>query len=650
MFKCNELKRILPTFFAVAIMLALYSWPKNAAFSNENVLLSAQERVQNSGTCVFGGINLFDEAQLLDAYDWTETDGIYSGTIGNLKNTYDLNTDGFHIGNGFKKNTQYIISLEAFTVGPSVTSGNTIHFRVLYTDGTDTGVIYIEATDSWQKKTVTTEKNKTVSKIYLSYSNSSAVGNTLSLRNFKIEEDTFKIVYSPWAYANPDARYSEGHFDDNAVKQVTLKWKKGTVNKKGIVTSDANTAICVLPTGLKSMKIADGYSLRMFCYSHNGSYMGILASQYPLGVASDDCFTFNGVIDNIEKIKQDVSAEYLIAQIEGLSIYNDEQASILGSNVCTAYGKDCDLNEYVPPYFVAPLYNAIEDAKTDMRKCGTDGFSFIFTTDNHWYHNTGHSPALVRAAQQATGIQNVVLGGDLIDGGPVKDIQLELLREVANRYIDAAWNTWYCFGNHDSNTVGQTTKPELHFSSGEVYAATQEINGDKAVYSTDGFNDYYWDDPVSRTRVIVVDSKVEGANLWNSEVNWFNTTLASTPVNYRIIVFMHIWYGWNYTEKCHEITNQGRQISEAINTWNTMHDSPKVIAAFGGHIHVDKNYTTQSGVPIILTTTDRLDDVSRLGTKDEQVVDIVTINYSDNTIYCRRIGRGSDREIAYSLS
>ena len=89
-----------------------------------------------------------------------------------------------------------------------------------------------------------------------------------------------------------------------------------------------------------------------------------------------------------------------------------------------------------------------------------------------------------------------------------------------------------------------------------------------------------------------------------------------------------------------------------------------VEAIFGGHVHIDCDFKTPGGIPIIITDTDSsqtfmtyIDEDSgdavknySAGTITECAFDAVNINYATKTIKCIRIGRGENRTISYDTT
>lgn len=135
--------------------------------------------------------NLFDSSQLNNGTIQNSNDA-YTGTA---KNFYDFG--GLSIYGGYKQNTQYAISLSAYTTYSGATTIG-LKINVDYTDGTSTsGIIqYQRNTNSYTRKTAVTTAGKTVSQIRFSYSN--GANDTWYVKEIQIEEGDTSTDYIPF--------------------------------------------------------------------------------------------------------------------------------------------------------------------------------------------------------------------------------------------------------------------------------------------------------------------------------------------------------------------------------------------------------------------------------------------------------------------
>lgn len=605
------------------------------------------ERLSDFTYC---GKNLFNEQNLLKASGWIVNSGDYYGVLSNLITQFSSSTNGLEIFGDFLANTQYTVSFKCYNADADGTeTGNSFKIETYYTDDTSNTIMYVNRKiNTFTLKYGTTTASKTVKKICILPV--AAITETWHIKEFQIEKSTVNTAFETF-YLSAIDEYARDNVDvinSLIYKKATVKWLRGVVNANGVISA-GNGAYCILPVSTTYIKLDSGITAHIGLYNLSCEWIGKVNSAYEVDSVSGNWYSFTGQVD-ISKILTKFNAAYCVVALTDSTITNDALATNNAPSECEVYCYDYSDLEYIPLYFISSLEDGISNAKSDMGSCGKNGFSFIFTTDNHWYHNSGHSPALVKAIQDKTKITDIILGGDLIDGGTNKSEQLELLANVDSYFINPSWYTRYCFGNHDSNKVGQGSATELHFSNAEVYMATQKPQEYEVIYSDDGYVDYYYDDETTKTRVIVVDSKIEGISLYASQTAWFESILASTPSTYKIIVIMHIWKAIGNDSFGLQDAQQGTQIITIVDAWNTAHVSPKVVAMFGGHVHVDANYTTETGVPLILTTCDRMATLADANSAGEQAIDIITVNYASSKINCRRVGRGSDREFNYSIT
>jgi len=119
------------------------------------------------------------------------------------------------------------------------------------------------------------------------------------------------------------------------------------------------------------------------------------------------------------------------------------------------------------------------------------GRSFIFITDTHWSHNSGHSTAQMKYVGDKTGIKTVVFAGDSFDWGTDRHDALRQLQ----LYTDGCLETFgedfhYVIGNHDANSwaVGKGKCP---LETGlipdtTIFKVTQSHIQDKVVFDEAG--------------------------------------------------------------------------------------------------------------------------------------------------------------------
>ena len=297
----------------------------------------------------------------------------------------------------------------------------------------------------------------------------------------------------------------------------------------------------------------------------------------------------------------------------------------------------------VPYYFDSQLQTKEAAIKTAMLDAGKNGSTFVFITDVHWPDNSKHSPALIKHILQRLPIENVFYGGDTFNGGTQAE-SIGYMSDFGTKMHQAAERFFAIKGNHDNNLNdgGEGFDGDYFYTLLLKYADYQVVSGD--------YNNYYFDNGMTKTRFIVLDTGQVGDHHTSEQSTWLGSALNSMPNGYHAIILLHIAYG---TEADLNNNTPAPTMAAAISVadaFNAQNNDKKVEAFISGHLHNDANKTTSGGIPIILTDCDARQTTSGnpqvVGTIGEQAFDVITIDYS-GTITCVRVGRGSDRVITY---
>lgn len=312
---------------------------------------------------------------------------------------------------------------------------------------------------------------------------------------------------------------------------------------------------------------------------------------------------------------------------------------------------DGDVN--IPGYFSTNLESAIESARDNITECGIDGDSFFMLSDLHWENNSKHSGALIAKANDKLNAGKIICCGDVINGTAKVDA-VDNMASAINSYKNIT--RFYCLlGNHDLNGIGTTAQDQL--TRDEAYALINKESDFVMQYGEPCY--YYFDNPTTKTRYICLDTGTNG-NLGTDQNAWLTNVLSDTPENWHILIFAHLLYtadSWQAGLQPSDLhmTTYFTALCTQFDAYNASNNGKTIEAIFGGHTHIDANFTTTGGIPIVLIDTDSRGTYSSAGgtanTVNEQCVDIVTIKYkgtnSQGSIKCARIGRGSNRVINY---
>lgn len=316
---------------------------------------------------------------------------------------------------------------------------------------------------------------------------------------------------------------------------------------------------------------------------------------------------------------------------------------------------DVSYLDTIPNYYISEVNSAIDSISENMNTCGKNGETFVFITDIHWETNTRHSPELIRYILDRLNINKIICGGDLINQG-AKSAMINTLHECVRSFNIK--NTFFpiAFGNHDSNKNGSSSSD--YFDMNTEYALLMKQCDDKVHYLNDGTDwSMYFDVEATKTRFIICDTGENGTFLSYDELC---ECLNAAPSGYTVIIVAHWLYNENAKsafcinlESIVDAYNGRESVTVGGSTYDFTSASGNIASVIAGHIHNDMDFSTSDGIPFIFTDCDngpRSNNTSYPyvpGTITEQCFDVVTIDYTNKTVKCVRIGRGADRNFTY---
>lgn len=305
----------------------------------------------------------------------------------------------------------------------------------------------------------------------------------------------------------------------------------------------------------------------------------------------------------------------------------------------------------VPSYFAENIEDTVKSAREDMSVVGLDGDNLIFITDIHWENNSKNSPSIIRTICGELNIDNVVFGGDAINGQASQETAMAMFSTIAGQLLSARSRNFVAvIGNHDFNGADGGTA----FDDGpKVFYSIFNKNMDYLA-KHGGPTYYYFDNPSTQTRFIVLDT---GASYTvpETQANWLTQVLNNTDVSLRVVIFMHTFLrerakyqddtfiGYDY-----EVASSGQTVEGIVDTAKA--NGKNIQCVIAGHAHIDYNVQTDGRIPVIGTDCDGRQSLqwpTTVGTINEQAFDVITIDYVNKTIKCRRVGRGKSRIIHY---
>lgn len=325
-----------------------------------------------------------------------------------------------------------------------------------------------------------------------------------------------------------------------------------------------------------------------------------------------------------------------------------------------------DIVYAVPSYYVEHLKEKERLINETILTVKGDYSSFIFFTDAHWGDNAKHSPSLINHLVHNTPIKDVFFGGDVITTRfeDPKD-GIELIDSFRESFDTIKCDMYYLYGNHDNNSDHFPDDIQRHIPEEMVFESLQ-TNMPGCIYGN--HYNFYLDRNASKTRYICLDTgRYFYPQLRNNTletVQFLIDSLNSTDDQWRIIVISHLWCDLDYnTPRETYLSDYIKDYLKILDSYNTntighfsynneslaydfTDSTSKIICCIGGHCHVDTIHYSESGIPIIITTTDSMQTINNenaeIGTKNEQAITAFICDYENSMIIMYRIGRGND--------
>lgn len=342
-----------------------------------------------------------------------------------------------------------------------------------------------------------------------------------------------------------------------------------------------------------------------------------------------------------------------------------------GTKTLATAGKYCDRNievnvnvpggmPVVPSYWKSYLEAKATEINTALNAAGDNKSAFLWYTDAHWLYNFKQSPMLLKFLSKNTGMKKTFFGGDIAQE---KTGEIAMLTAWQERVKDIP-NHHSVIGNHDN----QVTELATAADRGDFFILP-ERTGDMSI-GTDATNGklyYYIDNHIENTRYICLST----GRMWTykDEMVWCAEVLNTTPKNWHIVVISHLWLNNDYTGDdgilnatppdyvqslldMFDAYNYRGSGTTAVNSvaYDFTNANGKIEFVIGGHVHRDYDFSTQTGIPIILTECDA--NVSRApssvvteGTVTENCVYAIVADYGAKAVKVINVGRGDTRNV-----
>lgn len=330
----------------------------------------------------------------------------------------------------------------------------------------------------------------------------------------------------------------------------------------------------------------------------------------------------------------------------------------------------------VPSYWLDELKAKADAIQQAMEAAGRNKSVFLWYTDAHWPTNSKISPALLKYLVEYTSMNKVNFGGDIVgDPNPHNHENTKYVYEW-RKMIAGIPNHHSVYGNHD---VCHRSVNVNNIAYAQLLADEESMN-----MVVGGESYYYIDNPAEKTRYLYLAYLTAGAGFTDTETanemmaqgKFITDALMNVKEGWHVVAISHRWY--QYTrDSNNQITIEGGRVPyyeaeilrvfDAYNSRATAHTGAnyivpcdftnakgKVEFCIGGHCHLDYDFTSDGGIPVILTASDtnyerntnETEDNGTFGTVTEAAVFGVVADYNDaeNTkITVVGIGRGTSR-------
>lgn len=331
-----------------------------------------------------------------------------------------------------------------------------------------------------------------------------------------------------------------------------------------------------------------------------------------------------------------------------------------------------DSNSVVPDYWLAELETKADAIQTAMEKAGRNKSAFLWYTDAHWVNgNSKVSPALLNYLYMNTPMNKVNFGGDIIG-----DTLLATREEMTYLYewrkaIKDLPNHHSVMGNHDMFDISSVDYEDDNYRY--AFLIAPEESADMVMGNG---NYYYIDNPCEKTRYLYLCYPNNVHTDMMTQGQFIVDAIKSVAEGWHIVAINHRW--WQYSSSSKPTTGavgafeaEILSIFDAYNARTTRAGSNyftaqdfttckgKVEFCIGGHIHVDYDFESAGGIPVIITTADANQnrvpdstvDSGTVGTTTEAAVFGIIADYNDADnlkITVVGVGRGTSRVVRKS--
>ena len=312
---------------------------------------------------------------------------------------------------------------------------------------------------------------------------------------------------------------------------------------------------------------------------------------------------------------------------------------------CKYYSNNKNVS-FIPSYYLTDSYidTKIKDIQDTIKAANGNYEAFIYITDMHWNRNAKQSPALIKYITDRIPINTLVAGGDLGQG--INMIVVNALKDNFNGDI------LYTIGNHEYHNYKQYPN-----GVAEEVTITDDLlnmyynNNKNIVFGNKLRNYFYFDNPASKIRYIILNQYVAGAteSFETEQENWLKNTALQLPNGYTAVIFAHQLAYTNHKTGAFNLQGSGITIGQIADEYS---GDGQIAALIAGHRHFDGFGTTSGGIPVFVTTCDKyapsptyddwLLNTREKNTITEQAFDVFVVDKTNKKVTAIRIGCPAD--------
>ena len=305
----------------------------------------------------------------------------------------------------------------------------------------------------------------------------------------------------------------------------------------------------------------------------------------------------------------------------------------------------------LPDYYFPYLSNKAAEIESYLKTCASNCDVFFFITDTHFDFdrkgpnelNAGWSFAMMAYLRKYLRIDTILHGGDLLNLSPCGNFMEDYKQVIGTNQVYLALGNHEFISLQDQNVVNYYTRM---LSNGMVYGDDNKMWG-------------YVDNPTRKSRYIVLSPfgpSPDGTSPYvmdklndDNQYNWFINTALDIPAGYTAIIVSHLLYTLSgYVGSTLTLPTPSVRYVNAIDNYS---GAGKIACVLMGHTHSDRLHIGTTGIPYIISQTDRFytpggdhDDIGvtrTRGTTTEQHFEVVVINKIAKEIKLFAIGSNS---------